>query len=369
MQGHDWIQGVNEFTDRTDDELKMLLGYRRSEERNNAVAEQASLLDEGAIVNTTTMARSKTKCAKSICVSGETCTAAGKCKKCDVGLAQTSKDAVDWSSKIKGMKGAIMDQGSCGSCWAIASAGAIEAQITQLDSSTVVRVSPEAIVQCSPNPRHCGGDGGCQGSTPELAFAWAEKHSISTLGSVPYTAKDLTTTKLSWCHKNAQGTSLAQDTSQEKRAADAYKISIGGYVQLPVNQEEPVVQALVCSGPVVVAGWASTWFSYSSGILKCPSTGSVTVDHAILMVGFGVTHDQKHYWRIKNSWGTSFGEGGFLRLARYPGKEKTRKDQDMQKGVGCKGDPKVGMVAGECGILSDSAYPVGAKATSAPVTY
>lgn len=363
-QDHDWVQGVNEFTDKTDDELKMRLGYRRSMKRNTEVAEQASLLDEGMVVNSTTVKKMTrpTHCGNSICVSGETCTAGGKCKKCNVGLAQKSKDAVDWSEKIKGVKASIMDQGSCGSCWAIASAGAIEAQIAQLDPDSAVRVSPEAIVQCSPNPKHCGGDGGCQGSTPELAFAWVAKHPISTLGATPYTSKDLTTTKLSWCHKHEEGSSLLQE-------ADTYKITIGGYIHLPVNQEEPLVQALVCSGPVVAAAWASTWFSYTSGILKCPSTGSVTVDHAILMVGFGVTHDQKHYWRIRNSWGEGFGERGFLRLARYPGKEKSRKDTDMQKGVGCKGDPKVGLVAGECGILSDTAYPVQSKAANQPVTY
>merc|ERR1719265_16124 len=109
-KGLDWSLGVNKFTDRTDQELKHYLGYRRSPTRSAAVVEQASLLDEGAVVSNSTATASTTKCGKNTCMAGETCTADTTCKKCKTnGLAQTKKDAVDWSMKIKGAHAHVMD--------------------------------------------------------------------------------------------------------------------------------------------------------------------------------------------------------------------------------------------------------------------
>lgn len=364
-RGESWRKGVNQFTDWTAEERQKLLGYRRSPQRSEEVV-AASLLDEGSTMNSTshhkTCLKKSDTCGKSgHCCSGLACGAKGSCTAC---AHYSKRQAVDWSQHIKDATSHIVDQGSCGSCWAIAAAGAIEAQLAQQDPTRYVRVSPEEILQCSPNPRHCGGDGGCQGSTPELAFAWAQKNKLSRIEDQPYSARDLAQTgKKSLCPRSSHSSgdddmsSSYLDTDSEART----KITINGFVRLPTNKGEALMQALVCVGPVVVAAAASSWFGYSGGVLTCgKDSGSLTVDHAILMVGFG-KHRHEHYWKIRNSWGTDFGEDGFIRLRRHPGKEPCGKDLDMQKGVGCQDEPKVGTVCGECGVLSDTAYPVGAK--------
>jgi cathepsin L len=372
-KGESWRLGVNQFTDWTQNERKRLLGYKRSAARSEEVV-SASLLDEGSSVNTTshhkTCLKRSSTCGKSAhCCSGLACGTSGKCKAC---THYSKRQAVDWSSKIPGMTANIMDQGSCGSCWAIAAAGAIEAQLAQRDSKNNIRVSPEELLQCSPNPRHCGGDGGCQGSTPELAFNWAQGNKLSKLSDRSYSARDLVgTSKKRVCPSTGSDDDAASyldsesdddDDSEDSKAKP--QITIGGFVHLPLNKASSVMQALVCVGPVVVAAAASSWFGYSGGVLTCgKDSSSLTVDHAILMVGFGKS-GKDHYWKIRNSWGTDFGEDGFIRLRRHPNKEPCGKDLDMQKGVGCQDDPKVGTVCGECGVLSDTAYPVGTKLIS-----
>eukprot|EP00746_Dinoflagellata_sp_MGD_P141913 gnl/MRDRNA2_/MRDRNA2_74930_c0_seq1.p1 gnl/MRDRNA2_/MRDRNA2_74930_c0~~gnl/MRDRNA2_/MRDRNA2_74930_c0_seq1.p1 ORF type:complete len:527 (-),score=101.67 gnl/MRDRNA2_/MRDRNA2_74930_c0_seq1:15-1502(-) len=361
-KGESWRQAVNQFTDWTPEERQKLLGYKRSAARSEEVV-SASLLDQGSSVNSTSphksCLRKAATCGKSAhCCSGLACGTSGKCKACS---HYSKRQSVDWSHKIRGATTNIMDQGSCGSCWAIAAAGAIEAQLAQRDPNNAIRVSPEEMLQCSPNPRHCGGDGGCQGSTPELGFDWAQRNQLSKLEDRAYSARDLYgTDKKRVCPAAGEDDTASYLDSDDDSEAKA-RITISGFVHLPLNKAESVLQALVCVGPVVVAAAASSWFGYGGGVLTCgKDSGSLTVDHAILMVGFGKQgHD--YYWKIRNSWGTDFGEDGFIRLRRHPSGEPCGKDMDMQKGVGCQDEPKEGTVCGECGVLSDTAYPVGTK--------
>ena len=65
-------------------------------------------------------------------------------------------------------------------------------------------------------------------------------------------------------------------------------------------------------GPITAAVSSYNWERYSQGVISCPS--SSPIDHAVLIVGY--TPD---YWIAKNSWGTNWGEGGFIRVSRTPG--------------------------------------------------
>merc|ERR1719460_3568798 len=83
----------------------------------------------------------------------------------------------------------IRNQADCGSCWAIAAATVLEGH-AEIYSGKPRTFSAQQIVMCTPNPRHCGGDGGCKGATAELAMEYVMKHGWSEQSEIPYTGHD-----------------------------------------------------------------------------------------------------------------------------------------------------------------------------------
>lgn len=62
---------------------------------------------------------------------------------------------------------------------------------------------------------------------------------------------------------------------------------------------------------------ASKWHSYETGVFDgCSYDENMDVDHAVVMVGYGTDEQYGDYWLIRNSWGTKFGENGYIRLKR-----------------------------------------------------
>ena len=92
-----------------------------------------------------------------------------------------------------------------------------------------------------------------------------------------------------------------------------------------------------------------------------PHAGGFVVDHAIQAVGYGVDGTTP-YWTVRNSWGSGWGEGGYIRILRGDASKKDcGTDSSPSAGDGCAGGPDSITVCGECGILSDTSYPTGAK--------
>lgn len=118
------------------------------------------------------------------------------------------------------------------------------------------------------------------------------------------------------------------------------------------------MEAVAFSGPISVVVDGSTWGSYRGGVFDGCSDDP-DLNHAVQLVGYG--QDQRTmelYWLIRNSWGTSWGENGYMRLKRDPF-PNCGTDNKPQEGTGCKGGPHYVTVCGTCGILYDTSYPTG----------
>jgi hypothetical protein len=142
------------------------------------------------------------------------------------------------------------------------------------------------------------GNSGCNGGWPGDSFTYAEKHGIPIESE--YTAY----------HQSKGKCSLSNACGLHGSA----KVTNWGYV--PANNESALLVQLR-KGPVAIAIDASNAFmSYTSGIFDGPcSNHPNSINHAILLVGAGVTSSGHHYWLAKNQWGTSWGENGYVRIA------------------------------------------------------
>ena len=137
-----------------------------------------------------------------------------------------------------------------------------------------------------------------------------------------------------------------------------------GYERLPANNYSALMNAVATVGPVAISAAAEPWMSYEEGIFS--DDCGADVDHAIVLVGYGnetvgtFRPESKDYWLVRNSWGSGWGEDGYIRIERYgEGAEPCETDTTPQDGTACKGGPSEITVCGLCGVLSDSSYPVG----------
>jgi len=263
------------------------------------------------------------------------------------------------------------DQGACGSCWAIAATTVLSAH-AEIYNSSQTSFSTQELVDCVPNPRQCGGKGGCKGATAELAFAYALKYGLAWPKDNLYTAED------EKCKFPKKMVSAFQDTLTErpedlaltavhmaKSADQGPNFGMQGWEKLPENEYEPLLRALYEHGPVAVSVDASDWSLYESGIFDSCQQDAV-VNHAVTMIGYGEDAAAKQkYWLIQNSWGETFGEeGGRIRLLRRDDDDTKHCgiDHQPQDGTICEGGPKQVKVCGMCGILYDSVVPRFGKA-------
>mmetsp|Transcript_15921 Transcript_15921/g.35242 ORF Transcript_15921/g.35242 Transcript_15921/m.35242 type:complete len:372 (+) Transcript_15921:61-1176(+) len=250
--------------------------------------------------------------------------------------------SVDW--REKGIVSAVKDQGHCGSCWAFATTAVIESHVA-LSSGLLFDLSVEQMAMCAPNPDSCGGTGGCEGSTAELAFEY-----VAGSGGL--------LEEFQYSYTSYYG----EDFECAMPAGQAAVATISGYVQLAENNYTALMTAIATVGPVAVSVDASEWHSYAGGVFDGCNQESPDIDHAVVLMGYGVENGQK-YWLVRNSWAPSWGELGYIKIARQDTDETVcGTDSTPLDGTACVGDDAPVKVCGTCGILYDSCYPVGAEA-------
>jgi C1A family cysteine protease len=196
-------------------------------------------------------------------------------------------DTYDWRTYNKVTP--VKDQGHCGSCWAQSTVENVESVwciAKKIDCTTFTPLSVQQLVDCDNEDSGCGGGG------PPIAYDYIKSAGgLETNAEYPYQAKD--------------GTCNFQKS--------LVKVSITGWQYATLQHDETQMQnALINWGPLSICVDANGWQDYTGGILMA-SDCSTVLDHCVQIVGYNITAPIP-YWEVRNSWGTDWGESGYIRL-------------------------------------------------------
>jgi len=224
-----------------------------------------------------------------------------------VGLASALPIQWDWTN-VSGVNfvSPVRDQGDCGSCYAFGTTAALEARIrimTRSQQQTIL--SPQNIVSCSQYSQ------GCDGGFPYLVGKYGEDFQQVSEKCMPYS----NTPESVSCSARCNNTSLfVHDTNY---------FYVGGY--FGASTAQAMMEELFYSGPVAVSFEVySDFMHYSGGVYSHKNATAYAnlqmnpfqiTNHAVNLVGYGVDNGVP-FWKVKNSWGTGWGENGFFRILR-----------------------------------------------------
>lgn len=205
-------------------------------------------------------------------------------------IASTDPPPKSWDWRDHGLVTPVKNQGSCGSCWAFSAIGNIEGQWAQ-NHHLLANFSEQHLLSCD------AVDNGCNGGLMDSAFRWLIANNSGVVykeESYPYASRNGT---IPVCGANVSPIPGA---------------TIHGLTF--IAPDEDVIESwLVTLGPLSIAVDATTWMFYARGIL--PICFNLNLNHGVLLVGYN-NEAPTPYWIIKNSWGSEWGEQGYIRIKK-----------------------------------------------------
>nr|XP_061808160.1 procathepsin L-like [Nerophis lumbriciformis] len=197
--------------------------------------------------------------------------------------------SLDW--RTNGLVGPVQDQGICGSCWAFSSLGALEGQMKKR-TGNLVPLSPQNLLDCS----SVDGNHGCRGGYITKAYRYVIRNrGVDSERFYPYERQS------GKCRYSPKG-----------KAGYCSNFRV-----LPGGDERALKATLADVGPLAVAvnAMLPSFHLYRGGIYDDPDCEAKFINHAVLLVGYGSDRGRE-FWLLKNSWGSAWGEDGFIRISR-----------------------------------------------------
>ncbi|KAL7721274.1 Cysteine proteinase 3 [Entamoeba marina] len=198
-------------------------------------------------------------------------------------------ESVDW--REENVIPPIRDQASCGSCYAFGSVGALESRLLIKGSNKYtadnIDFSEQQIVSCSEQSK-------CKGGSSVATYKYIQENGLMDESDYQYTATNGT---------------CSYDKSKTV-------VTCEGSTTLKRGSEDALTET-VAEGPVVVAIDASkvSFQLYKTGVYDEPKCSKYMLSHAVVVIGYG-SEDGEDYYLVKNSWGTTWGDDGYIKMSR-----------------------------------------------------
>ena len=208
----------------------------------------------------------------------------------DLGLEEVdAPESYDWTEK--GINTKVKHQLECGACWSFATSAAIESQFMK-DYGINVSLSEQQLIDCDKSNNEC------EGGNMKKAFIYLQSNGLMSSEDYPFKG--------------------GREECKYDESKTLAKVKNWAFVP---KDEELMKKALVKYGPLAGAlnGWMLEF--YEGGVFEpwfdflCPAT----VNHAVVIVGYGVDENGMKFWKIKNSWGEDWGENGYFKIKRGEG--------------------------------------------------
>jgi len=189
----------------------------------------------------------------------------------------------------------VKDQGQCGSCWSFSTTGSLEGAHFKA-TGELLSFSEQQLVDCANTLNK-----GCNGGNPLWAFRYLKSHKAELESTYPYFSG--TTKTGGACKYDAASATSVSVTSDGSVAASNATQMKAALAQQPLS--------------VLIEADKMVFQTYKTGVLNSTKCGT-QLDHAVLAVGYG-TEDGQDYWLVKNSWNTTWGDQGYIKLAIVEG--------------------------------------------------
>jgi len=206
-----------------------------------------------------------------------------------ISIRGSTPASVNWTAR--GYVTSVKDQGHCGSCWTFSTTGVLEGAYYKA-TGKLIEFSQQELVECHTPFR------GCNGGQPASAIDFIKlKGGIASGATYPYTSQN----------------EVYSPTCRLSKA----KVIAMKPTRTWLRTDAALLQAVATVGPIAVAVAVGEPFQfYESGIIEPDESCEDTINHAVLLVGYGTDPDtQETFWLVKNSWSTAWGEEGYFRLS------------------------------------------------------